>query len=117
MRTASKSSVEELTLAQFKMTRIRVKFGRLAEFFEAMEKDVLPIVNSSGRQKLVGSYHTVTGSSIFEVIHIWELEDANAHVRGLLDPSNPDFLRVCERLRDLVEDEGSNLLLKTPYSP
>lgn len=116
MRTTSASSAEE-TLAQFKMTRLRVKFGRLAEFFEAMEKDVLPLVTSSGRQRLIASYQTITGPSYFEVIHIWELEDANAHVRGLLDPFNPDFLRVCERLRDLVEDEGSNLLLKTPYSP
>ena len=104
-------------MTQFKMTRIRVKFGRLTEFFEAMNEHVLPLVNRSGRQKLVGSYHTVTGSSIFEVIHIWELEDANAHVRGLLDPSNPDFVAVCERLRDLVDEEGSNLLIKTPYSP
>jgi hypothetical protein len=106
-----------VAVTQYKITTIRVKFGRLAEFFDAFQDVVLPLVERSGRQRLLASYHTVTGPSIFEVIHIWELEDANAHVRGLLDPSNPDFLAVCERLQDLVEGEGSNLLLKTPYSP
>ena len=104
-------------MTQYKMTTIRVKFGCLAEFFDAFRDLVLPLVERSGRQKLVAGYHTVTGPSIFEVIHIWELDDANAHVRGLLDPSDRDFVAVCERLKDLVEDEGSNLLLKTPYSP
>ena len=104
-------------MAQIKMTRLRIKFGCLAKFMQVMENEILPIVTASGRQRLLAAYRTVTGPSYFEILHIWELEDANAHVAGLVDVSNPGFLKVNDLLRDLVEEEGSNLLLKTPYSP
>lgn len=102
---------------QFKMTTLRVRFGKLAEFYQTMGRDVIPLVNNSNRQRLVGGFQAVTGDSYYEIIHIWEVEDANAHVLGLLDPADPTFVKVCSLLEDLVVEEGSNLIIKTPYSP
>lgn len=100
------------------VSRVHVKFGQLAEFYRVMEHVILPSVAGTG-QTLVGSYQTVYGGSSFhEVLHVWDVEDTNATLRGLGAPGAFDAMsEAFAPLRDIVDNEAMTLMIRTPYHP
>jgi hypothetical protein len=94
---------------------IKLKYGKLQEFSETMEK-LVPIFEDQG-WKLIGAWSTVIGD-LNEVHDIWELEDANA-VGGAMGGAmtNPSFLAVAPELADQIETEVITVVTKVSYSP
>jgi hypothetical protein len=94
---------------------VKVKYGQLAAFFEAM--DTVKRVMESHGWKLVGAWSTVVGD-LHEVHDLWEVADANAVPAAFAAAyEDPDFVQAVERLSAIADREVLSLLTKTPYSP
>jgi NIPSNAP len=98
----------------FLHSRIKLKYGQLGAFNEAMAK-VKPIVGQRG-WRLVGAWSTVIGN-LNEVHDIWEIEDANA-VGAVMSSafSDPEFRAVAAQFAAQIDEETLTVLTKTPYS-
>lgn len=99
-------------------TRLEVQPGRLGDFYDVMGNVLIPLLDRNIHQKLLAGYKTVIGSSNHEIVHIWEVEDANACMtrNGIL-ATDPEFTKMVSLLQPLVAKESFNLVTKTPYSP
>jgi hypothetical protein len=105
-------------MAYTQVTRVRVKYGRLAEFFDVMENMVIPAVTRGGGQRLVAAYQTVFGDTFHEVLHIWELDDVNGLLDGVAAGGSSDELEaIFARLQEVIEDEKLSLATGAPYHP
>ena len=97
------------------VARIRVRYGRLAEFSSAMER-VVPIMADRG-WTLLASYQTLIGN-FHDVYDIWELPSADGIAEDLRAATmDPRFAGVGEALASSVESETLNVVAKTPFSP
>ena len=94
---------------------VKVKYGRLAAFNEAMIT-VKRVMESHG-WRLVGAWMTLIGD-LHEVHDLWEVDDANAVPAALAAAAeDPDFAAAVEQLSAIADREVLSLLTKTPYSP
>jgi hypothetical protein len=97
------------------VARINVRYGRLAEFNDAMER-VLPIMADRG-WRLLASYQTLIGN-FHEVYDIWELPSADGIAADMLAAAmDPRFVGIGEALARSVESETLSVVGKTPFSP
>lgn len=105
-------------MAEIMVTRLEVKQGCLAEFYDVMENVLIPLMERHINQKLLAGFKTVIGPSNHEVLHIWEVEDANmCMARSQALSEDPEFPAMVARLKELVVSEGFSLVQKVPYSP
>jgi hypothetical protein len=94
---------------------IKVKYGRLATFNEAMA--IVKRVMESHGWRLIGAWSTVAGD-LHEVHDLWEVDDANAVPAGFAAAyEHPEFVAAVAQLSEVVDRETLTLLTKTPYSP
>ena len=94
---------------------VKVKYGQLAAFNEAMVT-VKRVMEHNG-WKLIGAWSTIAGD-LHEVHDLWEVPDANAVPAALAAASeDPDFVAAAGQLAKVVDRETLSLLVKTPYSP
>jgi len=97
------------------VARINIRYGRLAEFNEAMER-LLPIMADLG-WRLVASYQTLIGN-FHEVYDIWELPSADGIGADMLAAAlDPRFVGIGEALANSVESETLSVVAKAPFSP
>lgn len=105
-------------MAQIMTTRLEVQQGCLERFYDVMGNVLIPLLDRNMHQKLLAGYKTVIGPSNHEILHIWEVEDANACMsRSKLLSADPEFPQMIAMLQPLVVREGFSLVTKTPYSP
>lgn len=105
-------------MAQIMVTRLEVRQGCLGEFYDVMGNVLIPLLDRNMNQKLLAGFKTVIGSSNHEVLHIWEVDDANACMtRSELLSNDPEFPAMVDRLKNLVVHERFSLVQKVPYSP
>ena len=94
---------------------VKVKYGQLPAFFEAMVT-IKRVMEENG-WKLVGAWSTVIGD-IHEVHDLWEVEDANTVPNGFAAAfEDPDFVQA---LRPSSRDRRARGPLardQDPYSP
>ena len=94
---------------------VKVKYGQLGEFSEAMVT-VKRVMEANG-WRLVGAWTTVIGD-LHEVHDLWEVPDANAVPTALAAAAeDPDFAKALEQLSAIADREVLSLLTKTSYSP
>jgi NIPSNAP len=94
---------------------VKVKYGQLAAFNEAMVT-VKRVMEQNG-WKLLGAWTTVIGD-LHEVHDLWEVEDANAVPAGFAGAAeDPDFLQAAAEIAKIADREVLSLVTKTPYSP
>lgn len=94
---------------------VKVKYGRLAEFNDAMIT-VKRVMETNG-WRLAGAWTTLVGD-LHAVHDLWQIDDANAVAAAFAGAyEDPDFLQAVERLSTVAEREVLSLLTKTPYSP
>jgi hypothetical protein len=99
----------------YAVARIIVRYGKLAQFAEAMGK-LVPIMHDNG-WRLLSSYQTIIGN-FHEVYDIWELPSADAVGAGLVAAaSDPRFAEFAEDLAASIESETFTIVAKTPFSP
>lgn len=105
-------------MTEIMTTRLEVKQGCLAEFYQVMEHELIPLLNRHVHQKLLAAYKTVIGPSNHEVVHVWEVEDANMCMeRSAILSKDPELAVITAKLKDLVVHERFSLVTPTPYSP
>jgi hypothetical protein len=94
---------------------VKVKYGRLAAFNDAMVT-VKRVMENQG-WKLVGAWTTLVGD-LHEVHDLWEVEDANTVPAGYAAAyEDPDFAQAVAELSKIADREVLSLVTKTPYSP
>jgi NIPSNAP len=94
---------------------VKVKYGQLAAFNEAMVT-VKRVMENNG-WKLVGGWTTLIGD-LHEVHDLWEVEDANAVPAAFAAAyEDPDFVQAAAQLSQVADREVISLVTKTPYSP
>ena len=102
-------------MAVYCVARIRIRYGKVAEFIDAMQR-LVPIMDEQG-WKLVASYQTVI-DNIHEALDIWELPDADAVGVGLAGAAgHPRFGDLLPDLAAAIESEELSIVAKTPFSP
>jgi NIPSNAP len=94
---------------------VKVKYGQLPAFYEAMVT-IKRVMEASG-WRLVGAWSTVIGD-LHEVHDLWEVEDANTVPSGFAAAyEDPDFVQAAAQLMTVADREVLSLVTKTPYSP
>ena len=97
------------------VARIVIRYGKIAEFFDAMTR-LVPIMEDNG-WRLLASYQTIIGN-IHEAYDIWELPNADAVGAGLAAAAgDPRFAELAPDLAAAVESETLSIVTKTPFSP
>jgi hypothetical protein len=94
---------------------VKVKYGQLPAFFEAMVT-IKRVMEANG-WKLAGAWSTVIGD-IHEVHDLWEVEDANTVPSGFAGAyEDAEFVQAAAQLATIADREVLSLVTKTPYSP
>ena len=94
---------------------VKVKYGRLPAFYEAMVT-IRRVMEENG-WKLVGAWSTVIGD-LHEVHDMWEVEDANTVPAAFAAAyEDPEFVQAAAEVAAVAERETLSLVRKTPYSP
>jgi hypothetical protein len=102
-------------MATYCIARIVVRYGRLAEFAEAMGR-LVPLMEQRG-WRLQAAYTTIAGN-LHECYDVWEVPDANAVGAGLASlAQDPSFPALLAELRENVESETLSIVAKAPFSP
>jgi NIPSNAP protein len=102
-------------MATYCVARIVIRYGKIAEFVDAMQR-LVPIMEEQD-WKLVASYQTIIGN-LHEAWDIWELPDANAVGIGLAGAAgHPTFGSLLPDLAAAIESETLSIVAKTPFSP
>jgi hypothetical protein len=97
------------------IARLLVKYGKLAQFTEAMARLVPVMVDSGWRLRV--SYQTIIGN-LHEVYDIWEIPSPNAVGPSLVAAATDSrFPEIGEALAASVETETLSVVVKTPFSP
>jgi len=97
------------------VARLLVKYGKLAQFSEAMAR-LVPIMEDQG-WRLQVSYQTIIGN-LHEVYDIWELPDPNAVGPSLIAAATDGrFPEIGEALAASVETETLSIVTRSPFSP
>jgi hypothetical protein len=97
------------------VARLLVKYGKLAQFTEAMSR-LVPVMEEHG-WRLQVSYQTIIGN-LHEVYDIWEIPSANAVGPGLVAAATDSrFPEIGEALAASVETETLSVVVKSPFSP
>ena len=94
---------------------LRVVPGKMAEFMEVFEKEILPLTNKFGR-KLLAQWTTSIGT-IDEVTDLWVYDDLS-HMQRFNEAraKSPEFTRASEHVRPLIAYETTRLLIPTKLS-
>jgi hypothetical protein len=97
------------------VARVVIRYGKIAEFFDAMQR-LVPIMEENG-WRLQASYHTIIGD-LHEAYDIWELPNADAVGAGLMAAGqDPRYHTLLPELADAIETETLSIVAKTPFSP
>jgi hypothetical protein len=100
---------------QYVYANVKVKYGQLPTFFEAMVT-VRRVMEEHG-WKMVGAWSTLIGD-IHEVHDLWEVADANTVPAALLAAyGDPEFVQAAAQIAPVADREVLSLVTKTPYSP
>ena len=93
----------------------RVVPGKMNEFMEVFEKELLPVSNKLGR-KLVAQWRTTIGT-LDEITDLWAYDDLN-HMQRFQEArgKSPEFTKAFEHLKSLIAHETSRLMVPTPLS-
>jgi len=94
---------------------IRVVPGKMNEFMEVFEKEILPSSNKLGR-KLVAQWRTTIGT-LDEITDLWAYDDLT-HMQRFQEAraKSPEFTKASEHLRALIAFETTRLMVPTPLS-
>jgi hypothetical protein len=97
------------------VARIVIRYGKTAEFVDAMQR-LVPIMEDKG-WRLQASYQTIIGD-LHEAYDIWELPNADAVGAGLAAAAeDPRFHSILPDLAATIESERLSIVAKTPFSP
>ncbi|MGA2010161.1 MAG: NIPSNAP family protein [Solirubrobacteraceae bacterium] len=93
---------------------IKVKYGQLPVFYEAMVT-VKRVMEANG-WRLVGAWGTLIGD-LHEVHDVWEVADANTVPAAFAAAyEDPEFVAAATRIAGVADREVLSLVDKTPYS-
>ena len=94
---------------------LRVVPGKMDEFMEVFENELLPASNKLGR-KLVAQWQTRIGT-LDEVVDLWAYDDLS-HMQRVQEAraKSPEFKKALDHLRSLIAYETTRLMVPTPLS-
>jgi NIPSNAP len=112
---AKPASITLCSMSVYCIARITIRYGKIAEFVDAMQR-LVPIMEENG-WRLHASYQTIIGN-LHEAYDIWELPSADAVGAGLVAAAaDSRFPEIAPDLAAAIESETLSIVTKTPFSP
>ena len=95
------------------LATLKIRSGKMGEAFERIGA-MVPLIEKQVGWKLVGGFHSLSGHT-HTLVHLWDLGDSYDRARAGLTKA-PDLQKVIQPILELLEEEVTMYLEKTPYS-
>ncbi len=98
------------------LSTLKIAHADMREFLDILGNQIVPVADRHG-MKLIGSWQAIVGN-MEEITDIWAFEDMEHFSRAIGSlAKDPDVQAALERVRCLVQNENTKLLLPVPFSP
>jgi hypothetical protein len=95
------------------LATLKVKSGKMPEAFEKLG-EMVAVVEAKAGWKLAGGFHSLSGHT-HTIVHLWDLGDSYDQARVRMSQAS-ELLKLLPPIFELLEEETTMLLNKTPYS-
>jgi NIPSNAP len=95
------------------LATLKIKSGKMPEAFEKLG-EMVAVIEAKAGWKLVSGFHSLSGHT-HTIVHLWDIGDSYDQAHARMSQAS-EVLKLLPPIFELVDEETTMLLNKTPYS-